>query len=351
MTAKAARLLRYNTRSEVITGTSLVAEFIIGSPLRNLAREHATLRHVLWRVDYALVWSLQKLLQALPVDLSSRTGHRLGRWIGALMKRKSSIYRENFAIAFPDKTAQELDALVASAWGQAGRILAEYAHLPTLLREPQRLQTTICEEAVTFADPTRPAVFVSAHLCNWEVIGCAMGKLGIPSATLYSPPTNPLLDRLLLESRGAMDCKLIPRDNSARLLMRSLKEGRSVSMVMDRRVDDGKPVSFFGEEKLSTIVPAKLALKFDCDLIPVHAERLKDASFKVIFHPPIRPRLNGQDENAQAIDMIEQVHVLFEQWITKTPQDWFCSKRLWPRGTLAQRQERNRGADINTHAA
>lgn len=328
-----------------------MAEFIIGSPLRNLAREHETLRNILWRIDYALVWTLQKCLQALPVDLSSGAGYRLGRWVGALMKRKSGIFRENYAIAFPEKSAAELDALVRGSWGQAGRVLAEYAHLPTILRDSSRLQIALCEEAPTFADPSQPAVFVTAHMSNWEVIGCAMRKLGIPSATLYSPPTNPLLDRLLMESRSAMDCKLIARDNSARLLMRAMKEGRSASMVMDRRVDDGKAIRFFGEEKLSTLVPAKLALKFDCDMIPVQAVRQKDASFKVIFHPPIRPASPEQDENAQALDMIEQVHGLFEQWITDSPEDWFCSKRLWPRDTLQQQQERNRGASNNSHAA
>lgn len=327
-----------------------MAQFIIGSPLRNLAREHESLRNILWRLDYALVWTLQKLLQILPIDLSSAVGHRLGRWIGALMKSKSAIFRENYAIAFPDRSGAELDALVTDSWGQAGRVLAEYAHLPTILQDSSRLHIEVCEEAVTFADPSKPAVFVTAHMSNWEVIGCAMSKLGIPSATLYSPPTNPLLDRLLMDSRSAMDCQLIARDNSARLLMKAIKAGRSASMVMDRRVDDGKAIKFFGEEKLSTIVPAKLALKFDCDMIPVQTVRQKDASFKIIFHPPVRPASTAQDENAQALDMIEQVHQLFEQWITTTPQDWFCSKRLWPRGTLTQQQERNRGASIDTNA-
>lgn len=328
-----------------------MAEFIVGSPLRNLAREHETLRHFLWRVDYALVWSVQKILQSLPIDLSSRTGHRLGCWIGSLMKRKTDIYRENFAIAFPDKSAVELDKLVTDAWGQAGRILAEYAHLETIARNPNRLQIEILQEIETFADPARPAVFVAAHLSNWEVIGAAMARLGVPNATLYSPPTNPLLDRLLLDSRSALNCKLLPRDNSARSLMRALKEGRSAAMVMDRRVDEGKSVRFFGHDKMSTVMPAKLALKFNCDLVPAQVVRMQDASFRVIFHPPIHTSVPDQDENAQAIDMIAQVHALFEQWISQNPQDWFCSKRLWPRGTLEQPEERSSDADIDSHAA
>lgn len=328
-----------------------MAEFIVGSPLRNLAREHTALRHFLWRVDFALVWGVQKLLQALPIDLSSRTGHRLGRWIGGRMKRKTSIYRENLAIAFPQKSPQELDDLVLSAWGQAGRILAEYAHLATILRESHRLQIDIRQEIETYSNPAKPAVFVTAHHSNWEVIGSALAKMGVPNATLYSPPTNPLLDRLLMDSRSALNCKLLPRDNSVRLLMRALKEGRSAAMVMDRRVDEGTPIRFFGHDKMSTTVAAKLALKFDCDLVPVQVVRLQDANFQIIFHTPIQPSVSdGQDENTKAVDMTTQVHTLFEEWISASPQDWFCSKRLWPRGTLEQLEELRHDSDIN-HAA
>ena len=33
----------------------------------------------------------------------------------------------------------------------------------------------------------------------------------------------------------------------------------------------------------------------------------------------------------QATDMIRQVHQLFESWIRQNPEEWFCSKRLWPK--------------------
>ena len=138
---------------------------------------------------------------------------------------------------------------------------------------------------------------MTAHQSNWEVVCSAMAKLGIPNASLYSPPTNPLLDRMLLESRRALNCELLPRENSARLLMRALKQGQTAAMVMDRRVDDGKPIRFFGRDKLSTIMPARLALKFNCDLVPVQVERLQDAHYRVTFHPPVRPRDTSVERN------------------------------------------------------
>jgi KDO2-lipid IV(A) lauroyltransferase len=103
-------------------------------------------------------------------------------------------------------------------------------------------------------------------------------------------------------------------------------------MVMDRRVEEGgKSVRFFGRDKPSTVLPAKLALKFGCDLVPVQVERLQDARFKVTFHPPIRPSQAAADENEQALDMTQQIHEHFESWIRAHPEEWFCSKRVWPR--------------------
>ncbi|MCB1704313.1 MAG: hypothetical protein KDI17_05590 [Halioglobus sp.] len=328
-----------------------MAEFIVGNPLRKWARDHRLLREALWRLDFVLVWSITRLARLLPVDTASRFGDRLGRWIGPKLKRKTAIYRANLAIAFPQLSETELDDLVTRSWGRSGRVMAEYPHLATILAEDDRLQIDIREPIETYENPARPCVIVTAHQSNWEVVCSAMAKLNIPNASLYSPPTNPLLDRMLLASREALNCELLPAENSARLLMRALKQGRTAAMVMDRRVDEGKPVQFFGLDKPSTIMPAKLALKFHCDLVPVQVERLQDAHYRVTFHPPVRPRNANADETDQAIDMIQQVHLQFENWIREQPEDWFCSKRIWPKRKLSKTEERGPDADTDSYAA
>ena len=330
-----------------------MAEFIVGNSLRKLAREHRLLQRMLWRLDFAIIWLLAKAFRLLPIDRASRFGERVGSWVGPKLTRKTRIYRENMALAFPELDADALDRLVTRAWGQAGRILAEYPHLDSFIEEDDRLIIDIREPLAACAQPSRPCVVVSAHFSNWEVVCSAMARLGIPNASLYSPPSNPLLDQMLLDSRQALNCQLLPRDNSARLLMRALKEGRTVGMVMDRRVEDGQPIRFFGHDKTSTILPAKLALKHDCDLIPARVERLEnDARYRVIFYPPIRPTDPAVDETAQAVDMIQQLHDQFEDWIRRRPEDWFCSKRLWPRTTLAQQTEvTGRDNEIDSCAA
>ena len=328
-----------------------MTEFIVGNSFRRWARKHRPLRALLWRLDFALFWLLVKLTERLPVDTASRIGERLGRMIGKLLKRKSAIFRENLATVFPELSAREIDRLVSRAWGQAGRVLLEYPHLGTILAEHDRLLIDIREPIATYRDPSRPCVIVTAHQSNWEVVCSAMAKLGMPNASLYSPPSNPLLDRLLLDSRRALNCELLPRDQGARLLMRALKHGQTAAMVMDRQVKDGQPVHFFGRSKPSTVLPARLALKFGCELVPVQVERLADARFRVTFHPPVTPRDPDADEAAQALDMIQQVHHQFEGWIRQHPEDWFCSKRVWPKVKIRSTEEPGREADTDYYAA
>lgn len=327
-----------------------MSEFIVGNPLRKLARKHPLLRKLLLRLDFIVIWVLKAVVSSLPVDLGSRLGRRLGSLVGPRLEHKTAIYRNNFAIAFPELSDSQLDDLVTRAWGQAGRVLVEYAHLDTILNSTERLEIDIREPIATYSDPSQPCVIVTAHHSNWEVVCSAMAKLGIPNTALYTPPSNPLLDRLLQDSRAALNCELIPREGSARRLMRALQNGRAAAMVMDRRVDDGTPIRFFGHDKPSTLLPAKLALKFNCELVPVQVERLRDARFRVTFHPPIRAANTEADENSQAIDITQQIHMQFEDWIRQNPQDWFCSKRLWPKGTIGQPKEAGSPAGKESYA-
>jgi KDO2-lipid IV(A) lauroyltransferase len=302
---------------------------------------------VLYQLDRAFFATLLWLIRLLPVDRASRFGAAIGRNLGPRF-RKSRALAANLRIVLPDASESEIMRIARESWGNAGAVFAEYAHVGTIARPGSgRIECVVLGDIETLRDPSRPAIFVGAHQANWEMMAAAISGRGIRLAALFSPPTNPLLDGMLRYWRAGLGCDMLPRDESMRPMIKALGQGTSLGIVADRRVDSGKPVPLFGHEMATSLIPARLALRFGHDLVPVRTERLKDAHFRVTFHPPIAAPSSPADEIERAVLMTRELHRHFEQWIIEKPGQWFCSKRLWPRavygGTRAlQAQTRSR---------
>ena len=309
-----------------------MARLVFGKSLRKYADRWGFVRQTLWAFEGLVFAALMGLFALLPPDRASDLGRRLARRLGP-NHDKSHIVRRNLELAFPEKTEAQREELLLGVWGNLGAIMAEYPHLKRIGRSEadQRLKVEISDQIEVFHDPAKPAVFVSAHISNWELTAAAATRRGIPLSVVYTPPQNPWLERMLRRSRQALGCRLLARADSMRALIRELNEGRSIGLVMDQRVDSGTELPFFGVPKLSTLIPARLALRFNLQLVAVRIQRIDGAHFKVTFHPPIQPDDDTTDEMEKAKQMTTKVNALFEQWIRETPEDWFCTKRRWAR--------------------
>ena len=268
----------------------------------------------------------------LPPDLASTAGYRLMRRLGPRLDKTRHI-RRNLGIAFPDKSAADIEELVGDVWGNLGSILAEYPHLGTICHRQaeQRLECVMRGDAEVFKQSGKPAVFVTAHLANWELAAGAVVHLGIPLSVVYTRLQNPHMDRMLYKARQALGCGLVERDGAGRQLMRCLKQGTSVGLIVDQRVDSGEPVPFFGRDMLTSITPAQLALRFGCDLIPIQIQRITGARFRAIIHEAVKATDESADKHSKALQMTMKINALFESWIREQPQQWLCTKRRWPK--------------------
>ncbi len=287
---------------------------------------------LLWRIEAGVVSLLNIAGRLISPDTASRLGARLGRRFGPGLD-KTRLIRRNLKIAFPELSPGETDELVRNIWANLGSIVAEYPHLRTICatRAEERLEIVMQEPLEVFNLTGKPAVFVTAHLGNWEISAAAIAHLGVPLTVVYTALQNPHMDRLLSEARDALGFRTVERANAARELLRRLKHGTSVGLLVDQRVDSGEPVPFFGKDMLTSTTPAQLALRFNCDLIPVQVQRLQDARFRVTFHKPVTADDLNADSAEQALQITRKINNLFESWIRERPHEWMCTKRRWPK--------------------
>ncbi len=305
-----------------------MARLLIGNSLRRYFDRWQFVRKALWLAEAAVFWLFLAVARVLPADRATALGRRLMMFVGPRLDKHDKFIR-NLELAFPEKTPAEIDSLAREIWGGAGALLVEYAHLEDIcLRHQDRLEIV---NAGGVRKGQRPIVFVSAHLANWEINAAAVAKSGVPTTGVYTPLQNPYLERMLMRRREPLGVQLVARDASMRTLLRELKAGRSIGMIMDQRVDSGVPVPFFGIDKHTTLVPARLALRHGCDLVPVRTERLEGARFRVTFYPALTPDDPDAGELERAKQMTRKINALFEEWIRERPADWWCSKRRWPK--------------------
>ena len=322
-----------------------MAKFILGNTFRKKAFDNPVVRHTLWFLDLLLIGLLFGIVKLLPVTWASALGTRFGRLLGWLFEGRNRHIRANLSLAFPEKSAGEIERHVAEVWANAGAILAEYPHIRRIM-DPRRgfLEIVVREQIPAYSDPGRPVVFVAAHLANWEMACAAITRLGVRSCAMYAPLANPWLNRLMLCYRGMLGCKLISRDQGVRPFVNALRGGGAAAMIIDRRVEGGEPIPFFGIDKPSSTLPARLALRFKAPLVPVQVERLSGPRFRVTFHEPLQVSDPQADVDTQAVDLTRQIHVHFERWIGARPGEWLCTKKIWPGDILRARTDAYRKA-------
>jgi KDO2-lipid IV(A) lauroyltransferase len=298
------------------------------------------LKHLQWGIEAAVLGAFWKICAWVPPDRATAFGQKLFGMMGP-RSHKSRYMRRNLDLAFPNLSEAGKASLLRSIWANTGAVFAEYPHLKTICQSEYdtRFEIQPPRFLETYQSGRKQGIFVSAHIANWEIGAAPATHYDVDLSVVYAPISNPMIDRMLRQRRTGLGCKLISRGNTLPVLKQALKDGESLGIVADHRDDTGVPLPFFGHDKLTTIIPARLALQFDCDLVPTRVERLEGARFRVTFHEPIRPDPNLSSKKDQATQMMGEVNKLFEEWICAQPQQWLCTKRAWAKhlspGTVA----------------
>jgi KDO2-lipid IV(A) lauroyltransferase len=300
-----------------------MARLVLGNKFARASKERPWLQRLAWRIEAAIIVAGLRICSLMPVDRASAFGRRAMERLGPRLAKHRK-FKEVLRVAFPGRSEAELEQLTVGIWGNVGASMAEYGHIETICGEQanERLEIETRSEIRAFQQDQRPAVFVAAHLSNFEVCAAAIRQMAGPVTVVYKPLKNPWLDRMLAGYRRRMGCNLVSSDSGPGQLLRELRAGRSIGTVIDQRHPAGTPISFFGVQKPTTIVPARLALRYGVELVPVRAQRLEGSRFRVTFYEPIPHGDPDEPEVERAERMTASVNAHFEQWIRECPQDW-----------------------------
>lgn len=290
------------------------------------------LRYIRHPLEAALAFLLLGLLRLLPADWASGLGGWLGRTLGPRLG-VSKRARANLRLAFPGIAAPEVERIVRGMWDNLGRVLFEYPHLGRL-SHPDSGRVEVVNEAPIAAavHAGRPGVYFGAHLGNFEVVPLYAARRGLILNAFARAPNNPLIDRVVTFIRGTGGARILNKGGAGALRAIDVMRNKGyLAVLIDQKQNRGVPIPFFGHDAMTAIAPAKLALKFQAEVVTCRIERLKGARWRFTVSDPLALPDSG-DPEADAVELTRRITAEVEQWIREKPEDWLWLHRRWPKG-------------------
>lgn len=286
-------------------------------------------QRIIWRVEAIAYDVISALMRLFPLDWVSNFGGWLLRLIGPFTS-KHKIARTGLKLAFPDKSDEEIKRLLTAQWDNLGRTFAEFplSHRIKAFGDDGR----VIVKGLEIFKANAPAITLSGHFANWEVMATALTQSGLPVRITYRKINNPHIDARVIKQREAYGTKFLVQKathKSGRELLTTLKNGESIAILNDQKFNTGISVPFFGREAMTAQGAVRLAIKTGRPLLPMVVTR-KKAKFEVTFHPPIELILTG-DREADIRNGVIQITQFIEARIRENPAQWFWVHRRWPK--------------------
>jgi KDO2-lipid IV(A) lauroyltransferase len=292
------------------------------------------IRHL---VEYALLRGVIGLVRLLPLDMARELMAKVWRLLAPYGRRHARAL-DNLAIAFPEKTPQEREAIAMQMWSNLGRVMAETMLLDRILKEPQRIEIENPGLLNRYVGKIGSAIVCSLHMGNWELAMWPLTSIGAKPAAVYRLVDNPYIDLYLrsqrtelypggLFARGKMNGIKMGHD-TARMIASYVREGGRLGFLADRYEAKGVKVPFFGQPAGSNVVPVMLARRAGARLWAGRCIRVgEDSRFRITMREIKVPWTDDPAADIEAA--LTELQAQFEGWIRDHPEQWMWSNRRW----------------------
>ncbi|NNG00671.1 MAG: lysophospholipid acyltransferase family protein [Desulfobacteraceae bacterium] len=285
--------------------------------------------HIAWGIVRFIVWIANLL--------SWKTAYGIGRALGLLMfhlRIRRKVALTNLDIVYGDlKSADEKERIYKASLINFGRVMINYLRLPYQPPDFWRTNCTFKNESALRALLARNkgAIFVCGHIGMMDLAGGAVGMSGYPVAAVAKKMKNTAIDKFIVDSRTKMNFGTIPHKKSIRRILKGLKLGESILLVMDQNMKRRESIFIDWMGRPASVMPsaAFLVRKTGAPVLTGFLRQtgpdlfVSEISNEVEWTPipedPDREILVNTQKQADAV----------QQLIYENPELWFWIHRRW----------------------
>lgn len=307
---------------------------------RLLLRARAILRDALKPVTGALIGGLAvgllKLVRNFDPDKTADFFASVTRTIGPWFPEQKT-GRANLTAAFPEKSPDEIEAILSGVWDNLGRVGAEFAQIDRIWdfdeNRPNAGRIEIPTDSVArflkLRDDGKGALIFASHLANWELPALAGPAYGLDSAILFRRPNIASVDRAIQNIRSVNMGTMIATTHDAPLrLAQALQKGVHVGMLVDQYFGRGVDVTFFGRTTKANPLLARLARQVECPIVGARIIRLPNHRFRAELSEEVTP-VRDSEGKIDVQGTMQAVTGVIEGWVREYPEQWLWLHRRW----------------------
>ena len=264
------------------------------------------------------------LLQQLPYRIRL---HMCGRMMSSVVAPLSGArrrIRENLRLVMPDLPKSEVERLVGKVPYNMGRSLMEIFSGPEFIERVCGLPLTgpggaALEKAHREG---RGVLLVTGHIGNYDAVRAALLARGYRVGGIYKRMANPYFNHIYVNAITKIGTPLFENDRSGMVSMvRFLRDGGMVGMVLDQRINDAEVLQFMGKPARTALSAAELALRHNAVVLPCYGIATADGSYEIVIESPIphnRPEI-----------MTQALNDSLEARVRATPEQWMWTHWRW----------------------
>ena len=252
--------------------------------------------------------------------------------LGFIFRSRTTI-KENISTAFSNLNENERNNIIKSMWKNYGFVFAEYIFMKKFrLDEFSKPHISIQGEEILkeVIKSGKPVIFVSGHFANFELMAMELEKKNINLCAIYRPLNNFLINPFMVSIRKKYICRNQIKKglSGTKDAIEFLKKKYSIALMVDQRLGESERYPFFNKSAHTTTLPAQLALKYNCKIIPIYLERKEDGFFKMEILNPIDIKKTN-DVEKDKINITIKINQIIESMIKRNPGQWIWTHGRW----------------------
>ncbi len=281
-------------------------------------------------IRYRLEWlGLAILARVIPL-LSRMLCVRLARGVGELAFRLDRAGRAvalaNIECAFGDRfTPKQRFEIAKKSYQNFARTMLDLFWAPRLTPENAGRYIVLAGDSPVreCVEAKRGTIGFTSHHGNFEWGSLGLGFFGLRGSVVAEDFKNPLLTDIFARLREHSGQKIIPQNSSLLRMLKSVKRGDSVGLLIDLNVPPSQAslaINAFGLKMCVTGLHTAIAHRTGAPVFPFSTDPRPDGTCRVIFHPQmIFP------PDASILEMTQMCWNVIERIIAEDPSRWMWS--------------------------